>query len=41
MSASQSAARILVASNRGPVSYAVGDDGTLTSRRGGGGLVSG
>ncbi|MFJ5608554.1 trehalose-6-phosphate synthase [Streptomyces sp. NPDC093221] len=35
------AARILVASNRGPVSYALGDDGELSSRRGGGGLVSG
>jgi trehalose 6-phosphate synthase len=35
------AARILVASNRGPVSYTVGADGQLSSRRGGGGLVSG
>lgn len=35
------AARVLVASNRGPVSYAVGDDGALTAKRGGGGLVSG
>ncbi|MFI1100821.1 trehalose-6-phosphate synthase [Streptomyces melanogenes] len=35
------AAQVLVASNRGPVSYALGADGTLTSRRGGGGLVSG
>ncbi|MBD0746276.1 trehalose-6-phosphate synthase [Streptomyces sp. CBMA152] len=35
------AAQVLVASNRGPVSYALGDDGTLTSRRGGGGMVSG
>jgi len=34
-------ARILVASNRGPVSYTVGDDGELTKRRGGGGVVSG
>ncbi|NML50023.1 trehalose-6-phosphate synthase [Streptomyces sp. R302] len=34
-------ASVLVASNRGPVSYALGDDGTLSSRRGGGGLVSG
>ncbi|MFE6223717.1 trehalose-6-phosphate synthase [Streptomyces sp. NPDC057854] len=32
---------VLVASNRGPVSYTLGDDGTLSSRRGGGGLVSG
>ena len=35
------AARILVASNRGPVSYSVGPDGELTGRRGGGGVVSG
>ncbi|MEV6201704.1 trehalose-6-phosphate synthase [Streptomyces sp. NPDC051771] len=34
-------ASVLVASNRGPVSYTLGDDGTLSSRRGGGGLVSG
>ncbi|MBY8884943.1 trehalose-6-phosphate synthase [Streptomyces sp. PTM05] len=34
-------ARILVASNRGPVSYSRADDGTLTAKRGGGGLVSG
>jgi len=34
-------ARILVASNRGPVSYSVSSDGTLTGKRGGGGLVSG
>ncbi|HUK70867.1 MAG TPA: trehalose-6-phosphate synthase [Streptosporangiaceae bacterium] len=33
--------QILVASNRGPVSFALGDDGRLTARRGGGGLVSG
>ncbi|MER7682200.1 trehalose-6-phosphate synthase [Streptomyces sp. NPDC096934] len=33
--------RILVASNRGPVSYEVGEDGSLRARRGGGGLVSG
>jgi trehalose 6-phosphate synthase len=41
MSATQGAARILVASNRGPVSYSVKGDGSLESRRGGGGLVSG
>ncbi|MFJ5308475.1 trehalose-6-phosphate synthase [Streptomyces sp. NPDC088350] len=35
------AAQVLVASNRGPVSYEVGDDGALRARRGGGGLVSG
>ncbi|MGV9318108.1 alpha,alpha-trehalose-phosphate synthase (UDP-forming) [Streptomyces sp. NPDC003660] len=34
-------AEVLVASNRGPVSYTVGPDGELGSRRGGGGLVSG
>jgi trehalose 6-phosphate synthase len=33
--------RVLVASNRGPVSFSLDDDGTLTARRGGGGLVSG
>ncbi|MDX3094437.1 trehalose-6-phosphate synthase [Streptomyces sp. ME01-24h] len=35
------AARVLVASNRGPVSYSLREDGTLAARRGGGGLVSG
>ncbi|MEU5363246.1 trehalose-6-phosphate synthase [Streptomyces sp. NPDC005925] len=34
-------ARVLVASNRGPVSYDVGEDGSLRAKRGGGGLVSG
>ncbi|MEV5973771.1 trehalose-6-phosphate synthase [Streptomyces sp. NPDC051921] len=34
-------ASVLVASNRGPVSYTVRDDGALDTRRGGGGLVSG
>ncbi|GAA3372744.1 trehalose-6-phosphate synthase [Streptomyces sannanensis] len=34
-------AQILVASNRGPISYALRDDGSLESKRGGGGLVSG
>ena len=33
--------RILVASNRGPVSFDRGDDGVLTAKRGGGGVVSG
>lgn len=33
--------RILVASNRGPVSYDVREDGSLHAKRGGGGLVSG
>ncbi|MFJ2114705.1 MULTISPECIES: trehalose-6-phosphate synthase [unclassified Streptomyces] len=34
-------ARVLVASNRGPVSYTLRADGELEARRGGGGLVSG
>lgn len=38
---SEHAAQVLVASNRGPVSYKLHEDGTLTSGRGGGGLVSG
>jgi len=33
--------QVLVASNRGPVSFSLSGDGTLTMRRGGGGLVSG
>jgi trehalose 6-phosphate synthase len=32
--------QVLVASNRGPVSFSLGEDGTLSMRRGGGGLVS-
>ncbi|RSS66729.1 trehalose-6-phosphate synthase [Streptomyces sp. WAC06614] len=35
------ASQVLVAANRGPLSYVLADDGTLESRRGGGGLVSG
>ncbi|MCX3061610.1 alpha,alpha-trehalose-phosphate synthase (UDP-forming) [Streptomyces beihaiensis] len=34
------AAEVLVASNRGPVSYVAAQDGGLDARRGGGGLVS-
>jgi trehalose 6-phosphate synthase len=34
-------ATVVVASNRGPVSFAMRDDGTLAARRGGGGLVTG
>ncbi|GGZ10429.1 alpha,alpha-trehalose-phosphate synthase (UDP-forming) [Streptomyces nitrosporeus] len=37
----QNSAQVLVASNRGPVSYALHEDGSIGSRRGGGGLVSG
>jgi trehalose 6-phosphate synthase len=33
--------RVLIASNRGPVSFSRGEDGQLTGRRGGGGMVSG
>ena len=32
---------VLVASNRGPVSFSFAADGSLTARRGGGGMVSG
>jgi trehalose 6-phosphate synthase len=32
---------VLVASNRGPVSFLAAEDGTLSSKRGGGGMVSG
>lgn len=39
--ASTHGAEVLVASNRGPVSYEVRPDGALHARRGGGGLVSG
>ncbi|QKW08290.1 trehalose-6-phosphate synthase [Streptomyces sp. NA04227] len=39
--ASMQGAQVLVASNRGPVSYTSGVDGELTAKRGGGGLVSG
>ncbi|MBO0918548.1 alpha,alpha-trehalose-phosphate synthase (UDP-forming) [Streptomyces laculatispora] len=39
--APQHAAQVLVASNRGPVSYALHEDGSLDAKRGGGGLVSG
>jgi trehalose 6-phosphate synthase len=33
--------QLLIASNRGPVSFAEAPDGTLSARRGGGGMVSG
>lgn len=38
---SEHAAQVLVASNRGPVTYAIEENGELTAKRGGGGLVSG
>jgi trehalose 6-phosphate synthase len=40
-STAQPSAQVLVASNRGPVSYTLETDGSLDARRGGGGLVSG
>lgn len=39
--AHQGRGRLLVASNRGPLSFTLGPDGSLSARRGGGGLVSG
>ncbi|MBO0830400.1 MAG: trehalose-6-phosphate synthase [Actinobacteria bacterium] len=33
--------QLLIASNRGPVSFSRAEDGTLSARRGGGGMVSG
>ncbi len=41
MSAGAADGRVLIASNRGPVSFTLRDDGRLTARRGAGGLVSG
>jgi trehalose 6-phosphate synthase len=41
MTADQRSGRVLIASNRGPVSFTRGEDGTLVARRGAGGLVSG
>jgi trehalose 6-phosphate synthase len=41
MGARSADGRVLIASNRGPVSFTLSDDGELSARRGGGGLVSG
>ena len=41
MGARAADARVLIASNRGPVSFRLTDDGELSAMRGGGGLVSG
>jgi trehalose 6-phosphate synthase len=41
MGEGSSGALVLIASNRGPVSFTLGSDGHLSTRRGGGGLVSG
>lgn len=37
----QAGGPVLIASNRGPVSFTERDDGTLSAKRGGGGMVSG
>jgi trehalose 6-phosphate synthase len=41
MGAGAAGGRVLIASNRGPLSFSQGDDGRLTARRGGGGMVTG
>jgi trehalose 6-phosphate synthase len=41
MGARSAGGRVLIASNRGPVSFTLDADGRLSARRGGGGLVSG
>jgi trehalose 6-phosphate synthase len=41
MTADQRSGRVLIASNRGPISFTMADDGSVLPRRGAGGLVSG
>jgi trehalose 6-phosphate synthase len=41
MGEAQAAGPVLIASNRGPVSFTEEDDGRLSAKRGGGGMVSG
>jgi trehalose 6-phosphate synthase len=41
MGAAAAGGPVLIASNRGPISFTLGDDGQLSARRGGGGVVSG
>ncbi len=41
MGEARAAGPVLIASNRGPVSFTRGDDGRLSAKRGGGGMVSG
>jgi trehalose 6-phosphate synthase len=41
MGGPQAGGPVLIASNRGPVSFTKADDGTLSAKRGGGGMVSG
>jgi trehalose 6-phosphate synthase len=41
MGEAEAGGQVLIASNRGPVSFTRGDDGRLSAKRGGGGMVSG
>jgi trehalose 6-phosphate synthase len=41
MGEAETGGQVLIASNRGPVSFTRGDDGQLSAKRGGGGMVSG
>src|SRR5260370_17333172 len=41
MGAGSSAGRLLIANNRGPVSFTLGENGLLSARRGGGGVGTG
>ncbi len=41
MGEAEAGGQVLIASNRGPVSFTQGDDGQLSAKRGGGGMVSG
>jgi trehalose 6-phosphate synthase len=41
MGGAQAGGLVLIASNRGPVSFSKGEDGSLSAKRGGGGMVSG
>ncbi len=41
MGEAETGGQVLIASNRGPVSFTRGDDGRLSAKRGGGGMVSG
>jgi|SRR5271165_2988189 len=41
MGEAEAGGQVLIASNRGPVSFTRGDDGQLSVKRGGGGMVSG
>src|SRR5258707_15733081 len=41
MGEAETGGQVLIASNRGPVSFTRGDGGRLSAKRGGGGMVSG